>query len=279
MKKSLLLIALLCLSNASIAQTVPKSGFYGGLGVSFCLVKFSEADANTLGLSQVFINDTLRSSGFAGDPYEFPESSENRFAPSAQLGYFQHFNNSNWLWGSKLTYSYIGSTSTSSDLDIPQSGANTTGTAFTGVATVQSFQYSANSQFTLTPYIGTSINKAFFYLGAGASLTQTEEKINGVVGYAFIQGQKVNITGKPTDFSSSNWVWGLAAVAGGTYFFNPSWFLDFSYTFNPTANQTNDFLAPFSNSSGQYMTSGEMIGSTSSKEMTNSFTLTINMIF
>ncbi len=278
MKKSLLLIILLNLSFSVHAQ-MPGKGFYGGLGATFNIVKFTEADANTLGLSKVFINGQEASEGYAGGPYAFPESSENRFGPTAQIGYYNLFKNSKWLWGSKFTYNYIGSTATSTEISIPQYGSNSTGMSFTGVAEAESFQYSANHQMTLIPYLGYSTRKAFFYLGVGPSLTETVENINGVIGYAFIQNNKVNITGAPTDFSSTNWVFGLAATAGGTVFITPMIFLDFSYVFNPTSNQTNDFLAPFSNSNGMYSTSGDMIGSTSSKETTNSFSLTINKIF
>lgn len=278
MKKLLLLILLFIISLSANAQ-MPRKGFYGGLGASFDIAKFSEADANTLGLSKVYVNGEEASEGYAGGPYTFPESSENRFGPTAQIGYYNLFKNSKWLWGSKFTYNYIGSTATSSALSIPQYGSNTTGTSFTGVAEVQSFEYQVNHQMTLIPYIGYSTRKAFFYLGAGPSLTETVENINGVIGYAFLNGIKVNITGAPANFTSTNWVFGLAATVGGTVFLSPTLFLDFNYVFNPTSNQTNDFTTPFSNSSGKYSSSGEMIGSTSSKEKTNSISLSINKIF
>jgi hypothetical protein len=279
MKKSFMLSAILSLSVLSFAQTVPESAFFGGLGGSFAIADFSEVDANTLGLSEVFVNGNKVTTGNAKGPYEFPPSSENKFAPFINLGYFQKFNKSNWLWGSRLNYSYIGTTSTSSEQEIPQAGSNSTGTAFEGVAVVQSFQYSMNHQFTLTPYAGISSGKAFFYIGAGPTLSETVENINGVVGYAFVQGQTVNISGEPADFSSTNWVWGIAVLGGGTYFLTPALFLDLSFMYNPTENQTNDFTAPFSNTSGIFSTSGELIGRTSTSETTYSFTLTINKIF
>ena len=278
MKKSLLFIALLILSVSSFAQNIPKKAFYGGLGASYNLVKFSAVDANTLGLSNVYIDGNLVLSGSAGGPYVFPESTDNRFAPNVQLGYFQLFNNSDWLWGSKLTYSYIGSKSVSSEIHIPQVGS-VGKSSFTGDAVVQSFEYRVNNQMTLTPYFGVSVKKAFFYLGPGLSLSETIENINGVVGYAFIGDKEVNISGAPTDFSSTDWSVGFAAVAGGTYFISSSLFLDFSYTYCQTGTQTNNFTAPFTNSQGPFMTSGELIGSTSTHEVTNSFTLTLNKIF
>lgn len=278
MKKSLLLIAVFSLSVTSFAQTIPKRAFYGGLGLSYDLVKFSAVDANTLGLSKVYSNGTLLSTGSAGGPYEFPEISDNRFAPSIQVGYFQKFNDSKWLWGAKYTYSYIGSTSSSPVLNIPQYGS-TGGNSFTGVAVVQSFEYNIDNQMTLTPFFGLSTKKSFFYLGVGPSLSETTENINDVVGYAFVGEKEVNISGEPISFSNTDWVYGFAALAGGTYFFNHSLFLDFSYTYCQTGTQTNNFIAPFTNSQGKFSTSGELIGSTSTHETTNSFTLTINKAF
>lgn len=281
MKKFILFIAVFAFSVSTFAQKteVPKSGFYGGLGGNYSFVDFSQVDANTLGLSEVYINGNKIQKGSANGPFTIIPDAESKLGPTIQVGYFQKFTKSNWLWGSKLSYSYVGTTSTSPVLEIPQYGSNSNGNTFEGVAVVQSFQYSMNNQFLFTPYFGISTDKAFFYLGAGLSLSETKEEINGVVGYAFIQNDTVNISGEPTDFSSINWVWGFAAMAGGTYFLSPSLFLDLSYTFNPTQTQTNDFTAPFSNSSGIFSTSGELIGRTSANETTNSITLSINKIF
>jgi opacity protein-like surface antigen len=278
MKKTLLLIAFLSISVTTYSQTIPKNAFYGGAGINFALVNFSSAEANTLGLSDVSINGKLLTSGAAGGPYNFPEISDNRFAPSVQLGYFQTFDKSKWLWGAEYTYSYIGSKSTSPVLHIPQVGA-VGGISFTGDAVVQSFEYNITNQMTLTPYIGYSAKKSFFYLGFGPSLSQTKESINDVVGYAFIGDKEVNISGAPISFSATSWVYGIAATAGATYFFNSSLFLDFNYTFIQTGTQTNNFTADFSHSQGKISTTGKLIGRTSSHEITNSFSLTINKAF
>jgi opacity protein-like surface antigen len=268
----------LSISAAAFGQKIPRGAFYTGIGGSFDLIKFSEVDANTLGLSNVSINGNPVTSGFAGGPYTFPEKSENSFSAAAQVGYFGFFDRSNWLWGTKFTYSYIGSSYTSTGLHIPQYGAVGNQT-FTGDAVVQSFEYGINSQMTLTPYFGISSGRTLFYLGGGATLSETTENIDGVVGYAFIGKEEVNISGAPTNFSSNNWVWGYAAIAGISYFINSKYFLDFSYTFGQTGNQVNDFLAPFNHSQGPVTTSGELVGRTSSHVTTNNFALTFNMAF
>lgn len=281
MKKSLLFFAIIffCLSVSAQSQTIPKSAFYGGFGGSFNFVNFSATEANTLGLSNVFIAGTNVTSGSAKGPFEVAASSENRFGPFVQLGYYQKFNKSAWLFGGKFTYSYIGATSTSPEQDIPQYGSNTAGKTFDGVAVVQSYETSIYSQFTLTPYFGYSSKRTFFYLGAGPSYSYTKENINGVVGWAFVNGDTVNISGNPTDFSSSDWVWGFTAVAGSAYFFNQFLFLDLCYNFNSSGSETNDYTAPFANSSGIFSTTGELVGRTTRSLISNSVTLTLNAAF
>lgn len=278
MKKPLLILFLFSLYISSYAQTVPKKAFYAGIGAGFNLAKFSDVDANTLGLSNVYFNGKPVASGFAGGPYIFPENSESRFGPDIQVGYYQLINKSKFLWGAKFTYNYIGTVSVSEDQNIPQVGA-VGSKSFTGDAVVQSFEYSCDNQFTLTPYFGISTKKTFFYLGGGATYTQTKENINNVVGYAYAGDEVVNISGDPISFSSTGWSFGFAALAGGTYFFNSSLFIDFTYTYCQTGTQTNDFFAQFTNTHGKIETSGDLIGSTSTHAIINSFTFTFNKAF
>ncbi|MBK8551712.1 MAG: hypothetical protein IPL53_11875 [Ignavibacteria bacterium] len=116
--------------------------------------------------------------------------------------------------GAKLTYSYIGSSITKGEQHIPQTGA-VGNLPFTGDAVAESFEYQVTNQLTLTPYIGVSINRAYFYLGAGPSYSQAKESLNNLVGYAYLGSGEVNISGAPTTFSATDWVFGFSAVAGG----------------------------------------------------------------
>jgi hypothetical protein len=279
MKKLLLFIALSGISTTSLAQIVPASAFFGGLGVSGVSANFGSINLNTLGISNAYNTGVLVASGSAGGPYQIQTATQNTLAPLAQLGYFQHFKNNNWLWGAKFTYSYLNSSNTLSEFTIPQFGSNTTGETFTGTATVESFQSSIKNQLILTPFIGFSLEHGFFYLGAGPSLSQTSTKINGLTGHADIDGTSVNISGAPTNFSSTNWVYGAAALIGGTYFFNPCLFVDFNYTYDWTANHTNNFYATFTNMQPPYSNSGSLIGSSRNHVLTQAVTLTINQVF
>jgi hypothetical protein len=55
--------------------------------------------------------------------------------------------------------------------------------------------------------------------------------LNGLVGFAFVDGAIVDQSGAPQDFSSSSWLVGGAAMVGVTYLLTPTWFLDLSYTY------------------------------------------------
>ncbi len=62
--------------------------------------------------------------------------------------------------------------------------------------------------------------------------------MNGLVGFALVDGGIVDQSGGPQDFSSSSWLIGGAAVVGVTYFLTPTWFLDLSYTYAATEGHT-----------------------------------------
>ena len=81
------------------------------------------------------------------------------FAPSFQAGYFQRFGASDWLWGAKLSYNYLGTTSTNTNSIIPQFGSYTTiehpaPVAFSGPAYVRASETSLLQEFDLIPFVG-----------------------------------------------------------------------------------------------------------------------------
>lgn len=277
MKRSLLFITVL--GASTLLAAVPEKAFYGGLGASYNAIDFGIVNATTLGISNIYVMGNLVTSGSAGGPYTASMNNQNTFAPSIQAGYFQHFKGSSWLWGAKFAYSYLGSNSTVSNVGIPQYGSNSVGNAFSGTATVQSFQTSINHQMALMPFIGHSFEKGFIYLGAGPSLSQIKTDIDDVVGYAYLDGKTINISGAPASFSSTDWVTGISGLVGVTYFFSPSLFLDLSYNYTQTKNQTNNFSAPFMHTEGFCSASGLLIGSTTGNVVTQALMLTINKAF
>ena len=97
----------------------------------------------------------------------------------------------------------------------------------------------------LMPFIGRSFADGFIYTGAGPTLSRTHTNLNSLVGFADINGRPTDVSGTPVDFSGSGWVYGGAVMAGATYFFDSSWFLDISYTYAMTNTQTFNYLRHF----------------------------------
>lgn len=133
----------------------------------------------------------------------------------------------------------------------------------------------------LMPFIGRSFERSFVYIGAGPTLSQLRTNLNGLIGFADINGTRTDVSGNPVNFSSSGWVYGGAAVVGTTYFFDPSWFLDFNYTLAMTSNQNGSYSSPFSNPNGTNGSTilGTLVGNSSGKVVTQGVTVTINKTF
>jgi hypothetical protein len=232
-------------------------------------------------VSEIFLDDVLVAFGSAGGPADPYFDAQSTLAPVGQLGYFQHFTNSKWLWGAKFSYSLVGATSTTNDVVVPQVGSFTSSTpdTFTGNVVIGSYQTSIGQQMALIPFLGHSFEKGSVYLGAGPSLSQTQTKLDGVIGFAAINGEHVNITGTPSSFSSKTWVYGGAAVVGATYFFDPTWFLDFSYTYAMTKAKKQNFSGPFMSATDGYTDIGILSGNYSGNVITQSVAISINKAF
>ncbi len=165
--------------------TLPNGGFFGGLGGSYNAINFGTQNVYAVGTSNTYSGGALVATGTAAGPAKIYMPSQGNFAPEAQLGYFQHFTGSNWLWGAKFNYSYLGTTAATSSVVLPQSGAFTSGgttTPFTGNALVNSYQTSINDQISMLLFVGRSFDRGFFYLGAGPTLALTQTYLNGVTG-------------------------------------------------------------------------------------------------
>lgn len=273
---------------AASGSMVPQSGFFVGLGGSENSVSVDQ-NLYASGVSNVYLGNDLVAYGEAGGPATPFSQTESTFAPDGQLGYFQHFANSNWLWGMSFSYKYLGVTSEDDSVVVPQGGSFTnTGSApadttFTGNVVIGSAQMSVNHEFTLLPFIGHSFHNGFVYFGAGPALFGTRSDIYNTTGYADINGTHANITGAATNFGSSKWMFGGAAEVGMDYYFDPTWFLDFNYTFAITGWHTTYYSAPFASSTTSggetYDDTGTLYANTSQRVIAQAVTVSINKVF
>jgi opacity protein-like surface antigen len=265
---------------------VPSSAFFIGVGGGYNVANFGTQNVYAVGTSNVFQNGVLVSSGSAAGPADVETNSQSTVAFSAQGGYFQHFYGSDWLWGAKFAYSYLGATSIVRNVLLPQAGSFTatgsnTAVPFTGNALVQSFQTNVTHQIALIPFIGKSFDRSMIYVGAGPTLSQVRTSLNGLIGFADINGTRTDVSGAAVNFSSTKWVYGGAATIGADYFLSRSWFIDVNYTFAMTGKNTSSFSGPFTNSSALNgsTTVGTMVGTSAGKLITQGIMASINAAF
>jgi opacity protein-like surface antigen len=268
---------------ASMA-VMPANGFFAGVGVNGNLVSPSSQSMYSQGISRVYTAGTLVANGAAGGPTNPNAPMTSSISPSAQLGYFQKFSDSPWMWGAKFNYNYINATSTANFVLVPQIGSfrsATTGvvTPFTGNVVIQSYQVTVNHQLGFVPFVGYSFDRSYIYGGIGPSLTQVDAKLNNTVGFASIGGVSNSITGTPTSYSSSQWLIGATFAVGATYFLTPSWFLDLGYAFTLTDFFNNTYSSPFTNTSSGSTTVGVLSGSYTGGVITHAITVSINRRF
>ncbi len=284
----------LCLAGAlpARAQTandgtlVSNRAFFAGLGASYNAVTFGTQDIYAIGTSDNYQDATLVSYGTAAGPGTVSLSTASTASPVIELGYFQHFSGSRWLWGAKFTYSDLRASATSTDDSIPQAGSFTYTQShavvpFTGDAVVDSYETEVNSRFAFMPFIGRSFSRGFVYLGAGGTMSEVQTNLDGLVGYAVINGVNTNVSGAPQNFASSGFVLGAGLVVGGAYFLGHGWFLDLDYSFARTAAQIGRYESGFVNSGTTpgVTTVGTLVGQSSENVVTNSVTLTIDKAF
>jgi hypothetical protein len=106
------------------------------------------------GYSNVYQGGELVQSGTAGGPpVDLDLDTSDSFTPQVQLGYFDHFTDSKWMWGGKFNYNYLNASSTKDRFLIPQFGSYGD-TEFTGNAVVRSMEVSLTNQFSIIRYIG-----------------------------------------------------------------------------------------------------------------------------
>src|SRR5262249_35088699 len=121
------IVAGLGVSVSAAAQSlssVPRSAFYAAIGGGYASANFGTQGLYAIGTSNAYNNadGTLLATGTAAGPGSVSMPNKSTFAPSANAGYFQHFAGSDWLWGAKLSYTYVGASSTVDNVRLPQMG-------------------------------------------------------------------------------------------------------------------------------------------------------------
>jgi len=264
---------------------VPQSAFFGGLGVSGSSVDFKNqhvyAGGNTWQPGPVI--------GWGAGSTDFMLDISSALVPLIQAGYFQHFSSSQWMWGGKMSYSYLN-INANRNLLIPQTGGVTetmngvTSTyPFAGNYTVQTYQQKINHQISLIPLIARSFEKSYLYLGGGPAFVQTKLSIENMASpIAFANGLPISPTGvgNGSNYSTNQWLFGGVAMIGATYFINATWFLDLSYSYLMTNTTASSWSGPWSDTlpSGS-MRIGNNAGTSSGSVNVQAFSVSMNAVF
>lgn len=271
-------------SSATMATYSTRGGFFAGIGGSYNSIKLHQ-DVEAAGTANIYSGGTLIAFGQAGGPANPFIETHTTFAPTVQLGYFNDRPDSNWIFGAKSTYRYLGQTFSQDGINVPQYGSFTNlgpappNTTFTGHVIINSVQTSIDHQVDLLPFIGYSFNDSYIYLGAGPTLFGTTSSVYQATGYADLNGTHYSITGTSSSFNNSKWMIGGAVQTGLVYHLGDSWFVDMSYEFVATGASTNKNSGPFSTQVSGYTDTGTLYVNTTQRLTVQSLNFSLNFAF
>ncbi|WP_019218316.1 outer membrane protein [Legionella tunisiensis] len=213
---------------------------------------------------------------FSGATGSYSNSKEV-FAPEGQLGYFQHFNGSQWLWGIEFLYQYSRAKIISYNrFQEPGTSINFINPSVnvTDEISISSIQTRVNDELMLPLFIGRSFINSFIYLGVGPSFFRTKHIVDAssdtVSG--FYAG---NING----FSNTKWVWGGAVQTGMAFYLNPTWFLKFNYSYAITDRYKANNSLSFSPEVNGGLNGGTVSFNTSQRLVAQEVAVSINKVF
>lgn len=185
-------------------------GIYLGLGGSWNTVDMS-LNTSTYELVEGVHNHLI-------SPYNLKDS-QSRLAPMAQLGYWGMVDDT-WLWGLVAEYKYLNyNLNTINGRDFGY--APTTGDNSADLAV------NLQHEFMMLLYFGATFDKGYLYLGLGPVLFTLRDSV---------REYEAPNAGTFQGFGSSDTIWGGAAQLGYNYYFNPTWFLGFNYTYTVTGD-------------------------------------------
>lgn len=267
---------------APAQAATPAGGFFIGAGAGYNHFSPRHSGIYATGLSEVYRDGVLAATGYATGGTGVPLHERNAFAPVGQIGYMGSIGGSPWLWGVRATYNYVGADGDARNALVPQGGgfqSNDPGATFAGNLLVRQYKVSLKHQFALLPVAGYSFGRIALYGGAGPSLSQTRGEMNGVIGFADINGNRQDITGAPVNFAKSRWTYGLAATAGVIWRLDDHWFIDATYVYSRTRRTRDHFFAPFVNPSNGFVYTGVGLGSHAASTVNHAVNISLNYAF
>jgi hypothetical protein len=156
------------------------------------------------------------------------KDSQSRLAPMAQLGYWGMIDDM-WLWGLVGEYKYLNY-----NLNTINGTASVLNPGLASDVYSDALAVNLQHEFMLLLYFGATFDKGYLYLGFGPVLFTLRDSV-----------RDYSAEGTFVSTGSSDTIWGGAAQLGYNYYFNPTWFLGFNYTYTVTGNyQLSDSFTP-----------------------------------
>ena len=142
----------------------------------------------------------------------------------------------------------------------------------------------------IAPYMHPAFNGGYVfqfgyvYLGVGPTAVQTKTLIEDITGFESVAVIPTTPTGigLGEKYSTTQWLYGGVAMLGATYFIDPTWFVDISYTYSMTGTKTSSWGGPWTDTdiSRSYVTrTGTNTGTSSGSVSTQALVISINKAF
>ncbi|MGE3316476.1 MAG: hypothetical protein AB7O26_15275 [Planctomycetaceae bacterium] len=269
-------------AHESEVFTLSEAGFFFGVGGSYNSIKVKQ-DLEATADSEVSVTQLLVATGTAGGSLGSFDETESSFAPTLQLGYFSAPSYSDWAWGAKGSYRYLGTTLTNRFLSTQPTELTSTGNAgadtFAGHIGINAVRTEVNHEFALIPFLGHAFDRGRFYVGAGPVAIQTQTLIDQAFSYASVNGTPQYSIGSATDFSDTDWLWGGIGQIGLIYYIEPWWSIDLSYDCAVTGKASNSETAPFISATSDYVDTGTLTVDSSHRVVAQSFMISLQIDF
>lgn len=263
MKRNGLLIAAI-LSLASQAYADSLEGYFIGLGAGYNSINVNAQLSGTLDV----ISGFPPLGHFSGQKNS-ANYTQSAIAPVLQMGYLDHFNCYETIWGMKLLYQFLNAKK-NENVFIDYQDPFTTADQVS--ATMQT---TVNHELAALALLGWNYGKGIVHIGLGPSLFGVENKIKN--SSDTLSGYYV---GNFNQFSShTNWVWGGMAEVGASYYYNPAWFVDLNYSYAISKRYSANNVGWFYSQVNGGLNSGNISFDASKRITAQSLTVTVNKTF
>lgn len=260
--------------SSGTASSTPtnQTGFFLGLGGAYNMARINSDTSGILNAISGFPPTGL----FWGATGSYSDTKQ-AFAPEGQVGYFQPFNGSNWLWGIEFLYQYSriktttygGSMAPGTYINLINPNEN-----ITNEVNISAIRSKIHDELMLPVFIAHSLTRSFIYLGVGPSLFRAQHDI-----YPSSDALSGFYMGDINGFSNTKWVWGGAVQAGIAYYINPAWFLKLNYSYARTGHYKESHFAPFSPEVNGGLNAGIVYFNTSHRIIAQEVAVSINKVF